>query len=98
MTPPALEELDLTAALAAFRDQSETHGHTAERDAELRICHFADTARRLAAELADVLLPGDRQSLPVAYRRAARLAAFTLATMRRIRLEQGPACNTPPTS
>lgn len=92
MTPPALEDLDLTAALAALRDQSEKHGHSAESDAELRICTFADTSRRLAAELADVLLPGGRQNLPVAYRRAARLAAFSIATMRRIRHEE--ACNT----
>lgn len=92
MTPAALEELDVTAALAAFRDQAQSHGHSAERDAELRIVHFADTSRRLAGELHDVLVPGGRQNLEVAYRRAARLAAFSLATMRRIRHEQ--ACNT----
>lgn len=97
MIGSALEELDLTAAIAAFRDQEETHGHTASSDAERPIGSFADTANRLAGELRDVLNPGDRQNLKVAYRRSARLAAFSLAMMRRIRLEErlaGGACNT----
>lgn len=88
MIAGALEELDLTAALAALREQDEKHGHTAESDAEIPIGRFADNATRFSAELRDVMLPGDRQNLAVAYRRSARLAAFALATMRRIRVEQ----------
>lgn len=88
MIPPALEEIDLSAVLAEFRDQEEKHGHTAESDARIPPGVFGDRARQFAAQLADVLLEGDRQNLDVAYRRAARLAAFALATQRRIRLER----------
>lgn len=87
----ALEELDVAAVLAAFRDQSDKHGHTAESDAELPLAYFHNSLVSRAQQL-DVILPGDRQQLEIAYRRAATLAALSIATMRRIRLEQ--ACNT----
>ena len=87
MTGAALEDLDLSAVLAELRGQ-EANGHTAETDADRSIGSFGDTSRRLAGELNDVLIPGDRQNLAVGYRRAARLAAYALATMRRIRHEQ----------
>lgn len=87
MTGAALEELDFSAMVAAFREQ-EARGHTAESDGELHIECFGATALRLAAELRDVVHPGDRQNLEVAYRRAARLAAYAIAAQRRIRLEQ----------
>jgi hypothetical protein len=87
MIGAALEDLDLTAMLAALREQ-EALGHTATSDAEIRLCSFADKLATRAAELADVLREGDRQNLAVAYRRGARLAAFALAAMRRIRIEQ----------
>lgn len=94
MIIPALTELDLTAVLATLREQ-EGAGHTAETDAELPLARFADVARRLSNELYDVLIPGGRQDLDVAYRRAARLAAFGISTARRIRTEQRQrACNT----
>jgi len=83
----ALDELDLSAALAAFREQ-ESHGHTAESDGEIPIGVFANKAARFSLELGDVLRDGDRQNLDVAYRRAARLAAFGLSIQRRIRREQ----------
>jgi hypothetical protein len=89
----ALEELDFAAMLAELRNQ-EANGHTAETDRELPIGVFADKAHTLAGQLADVLRKSERQNLDVAYRRSARLAAFALATMRRIKAE--PACNTPP--
>lgn len=95
MITPALEEIDLSAALAAFRDQ-EGHGHTAETDAERKLeCFGADLVDR-SIELRDVLVPGDRENLEVGYRRAARLAAYALATMRRIRTERRrrAPCNT----
>lgn len=88
MIGSALEELDLTAAIAAFRDQADTHGHTAESDAERKVQCFGEELVRRSFELRDVLIPGDRQNLPVAYRRAVRLIAFGLATARRIRIEQ----------
>lgn len=87
MIGAALAELDLGAMLAALREQ-ETRGHTAETDGELRVECFGETSIRLAGELRDVLHPGDRQNLDVAYRRAARLAAYAIATQRRIRTEQ----------
>jgi hypothetical protein len=87
MMGAALEELDLSAILAEFRNQEE-HGHTAESDADRRILCFGEDLVRRSQELADVLRPGDRQRLDVGYRRAARLAAYALATMRRIRIEQ----------
>lgn len=87
----ALEELDVAAVLAAFRDQSDKHGHTAESDAELPLAYFHNSLVSRAQQL-DVILPGDRQQLEIGYRRAATLAALSIATMRRIRLEQ--ACNT----
>jgi hypothetical protein len=87
----ALDELDIAAALAAFRDQGETHGHTAEADADRSIAYFRGELIRRAQET-DVALPGERQNLAVAYLRAAKLAAFAIAFMRRIRLEQR-ACN-----
>lgn len=83
----ALDELDLAAVFAELCNQ-ESNGHTAASDAESPLAGFADTARRLAGELGDVLRPGDRQELNVAYRRAARLAAFAIATQRRIRHDQ----------
>lgn len=87
MIAPALEDLDLSAMLAALLDQ-ESHGHTAETDGERRIeCFGADLVAR-SIELRDVLQPGDRQNLEVAYRRAARLAAYAIAAQRRIRLER----------
>lgn len=88
MTGAALDTLDLTAALAAFLEQGEKHGHTADSDGELPMGFFADKATRLAIECSDVARPGGRQDLKIAYRRAARLTAFGLALQRRIRLEQ----------
>lgn len=88
MIGPALDELDLSATLAELRAQEEQHGHTAESDAERPITSFSDVALKRSAELADVLRPGDRQNLAVAYRRAARLAAFAISIQRRIRFEQ----------
>jgi hypothetical protein len=95
MIAAALGDLDLSAVFAALRAQEE-HGHTAETDAELNVGCFGDKALRLASELRDVLVPGDRQNLDVAYRRAARLAAYAISMQRRIRLEQSrhAACNT----
>lgn len=87
MTGAALEELDLSAVTAALRDQ-ETHGHTAASDADTKIGCFADRLATRANEAAAVMRPGDRQNLEVAYRRNARLAAFAIAAMRRIRHEQ----------
>jgi hypothetical protein len=88
----ALEELDFAALLAELRNQ-ETHGHTAETDLDRPIGFFADKAREFAVQLGDVVRPGERQNLEVAYRRAARLAAFGLSAMRRIKAER--PCNTP---
>lgn len=87
MIGAALGELELAAIFAELRNQ-EHNGHTAESDAELAIATFGDTAVRFAGELRDVLRPGDRQNLDVAYRRAARVAAFAISTARRIRHEQ----------
>lgn len=84
----ALEELDLSAVLAAFLAQSDKHGHTAESDADLPLDHFANELTRRALEAADVTHCGGRQDLRVAYNRGARLAAIALSTMRRIRVEQ----------
>lgn len=88
----ALEELDISAVLAAFRGQAEQHGHTADSDADLPLGYFRNELVGRAQGL-DVMLPGDRQNLTVAYARAARLAALAIATMRRIRREEA-ACNT----
>jgi hypothetical protein len=88
----ALEELDFAAVLAELRNQEE-RGHTAAADYERPLEIFADKAHVLANELGDVLRRGERQNLDVAYRRAARLAAFSLATMRRIQRARA-ACNT----
>lgn len=88
MIAPALEELDLSAVLAAFREQEEQHGHTAESDGELPIEHFAAELIKRSVEAGDVARRGERQNLAVAHRRCARAAAIALATMRRIRLEQ----------
>jgi hypothetical protein len=86
MTGAALEELDLSAVLAALRDQ-EGKGHTAASDLELGLAHFRNELVSRGQAL-DVILPGDRQNLDVGYRRAAKLAAMAIATMRRIRNEQ----------
>jgi hypothetical protein len=87
MIGPALDDLDLTAVFAAFRDQ-EQHGHTAESDADRKLPCFGEDLIKRSIELRDVLIPGDRQNLDVGYRRAARLAAYAVAAMRRIRTEQ----------
>jgi hypothetical protein len=87
MIGAALEDLDLSAVLAAFRDQ-EAHGHTAETDAERKLECFGNDLLERSAELRDVIRPGDRLNLNVGYRRAARLAAYAIATMRRIRIER----------
>lgn len=87
MIGAALEDVHLSAVLAAFREQ-ESHGHTAASDADRNLLCFGDDLVRRANECRDVLFPGDHQNLPVAYRRAARLAAYAIATMRRIRFEQ----------
>jgi hypothetical protein len=86
MIGSALTELDLTAVLATLREQ-EQRGHTTETDRELALGYFQGELVRRAQEL-DVLLPGERHDLDVGYRRAARLAALAIATMRRIRHEQ----------
>lgn len=83
----ALEGIDLATVLAELRNQ-EKNGHSAATDADLPIEHFGDTSRKLAGELRDVLIRGDRQRLDVALQRAARLAAFAISTQRRIRIEQ----------
>lgn len=83
----ALEGIDLATVMAELRNQ-ELNGHNGATDADLPIEHFGDTARRLSGELRDVMLRGDRQRLDVAFQRAARLAAFAIATQRRIRIEQ----------
>jgi hypothetical protein len=87
MIRAALDDLDLTAVLAALRDQ-EGYGHTAETDAERPIRIFGEDLLHRSMELRDVLIPGDRQNLGAGYRRAARLAAYAIAAMRRIRHEQ----------
>lgn len=87
MIGAALEEINFSAVMAAFRDQ-EAHGHTAATDTERPIACFGDDLLKRSMECRDVLAPGDRQNLDVGYRRAARLAAYALATMRRIRIEQ----------
>jgi hypothetical protein len=91
-TRAALGELDLSSVLAAFLEQSEKYGHTADSDAELPLAYFHEELVRRAQDV-DVIRPGCRQNLEVAYLRAARLAALALATMRRIKREQA-ACNT----
>lgn len=88
----ALEELDLSSVLAAFLEQSEQYGHTADSDVDRPLHHFRGELIRRAQDL-DVILPGDRQRLDIGYKRAAQLAALAIATMRRIRREQA-ACNT----
>lgn len=85
---PALEQIDLTAALAAFREQEERYGHTAATDAERKIRCFGGELVLRAQEIRDQLEPGARQDLRVAYRRTVKLIAFALATARRIRTEQ----------
>lgn len=87
MTGAALEQLDLSAVVAAIREQ-EAAGHTAESDRETPIGKFADKLQIRTAELGDALRPGNRQNLDVAYRRCAREAALAISTMRRIRFEQ----------
>lgn len=83
----ALEELDLSAVLACYLEQSEKHGHTADTDAELPLAYFrADLLSR--AQSLEIMLPGARQRLDVGYQRCAVIAAMALATMRRIRREQ----------
>lgn len=77
---------ELEAVIAAVADQ-EAKGHTAESDGELPIAHFRCQLVGRAQDL-DVALPGGNQNLDVAYRRAAKLAALAIATMRRIRHEQ----------
>jgi hypothetical protein len=86
MIEPALETLNLSAVLAAIRDQ-EGNGHTAETDAERALHYFRRELLERAHGL-DVILPGDRQDLNVGYRRAAKIAALAIATMRRIQIEQ----------
>lgn len=88
MIAAALEEIDLSAVLAALREQEEKHGHTAESDAELPLEHFAADNIKRSIEAADVARRGDRQNLAAAHRRYARLAALCISTMRRIRVEQ----------
>lgn len=83
----ALDELDINAVLAAFRDQEERYGHTAESDGELALGYFRGELISRAQAL-DVIFPGERQRLDVGYIRAAQLAALAIATMRRIRREQ----------
>jgi hypothetical protein len=83
------DDIDLTAVVAALLDQ-EAHGHNAVSDGERSLYHFQHELVTRAQSL-DVVLPGDRQNLDVALRRTARLAAFAISTMRRIRLEQGRA-------
>lgn len=90
----ALEGLDISAVLAAFLEQSQKHGHTADSDADLSLAFFRNELIS-RAQMLDVILPGDRQRLDVGYSRAATIAAFALATMRRIRREQA-TCNTAP--
>lgn len=87
MIRAALEELDLSAVLAAYLDQ-EKHGHTAESDADLPLDHFASELVSRSQCAGDVMRRGAGRNLPVAYNRAARLAAIALSTMRRIRHEQ----------
>lgn len=87
MIGAALEDVHLSAVLAAFREQ-ESHGHNVLTDADRKLICFGDDLVRRADELRAVLYPGDHQNLAVGYRRAARLAAYALAIMRRIRLEQ----------
>lgn len=95
MTPAALEGgLDLTAVLSTLREQEQKYGHSAESDRELPLYHFANELTSRGVEAGDVLRPGDRQDLDVAYRRSARLAALAIATMRRIRFEQAQAGST----
>lgn len=91
MIGAALEDLDLSAVLAALREAEDKYGHTAASDAKQSLEHFRDELRRRAGEAGDVILPGDRQNLDVGYRRAARLGALCLSTMRRIRAEQSGA-------
>lgn len=86
MISPALETLNLSAVLAALRDQ-ESNGHTAESDGE-RALHYFRRELVDRAHALDVILPGDRQDLDVGYRRAAKIAAMAIATMRRIQIEQ----------
>jgi hypothetical protein len=86
MIGAALETLNLSAVLAALRDQ-ESNGHTAASDAEVPLYYFRRSLVERSQEL-DVILPGDRQDLDVGYRRAAKIAALAIATMRRIQIEQ----------
>lgn len=86
MIETALETLNLSAVLSALRDQ-ESNGHNAATDAE-RALHYFRHELVARAQALDVILPGDRQDLAVGYRRAAKIAAMAIATMRRIQIEQ----------
>jgi maltooligosyltrehalose synthase len=86
MIEPALDTIELSAVLAALREQ-EANGHTAETDAERDLYYFhRELLER--ARTTDVILRGDRRDLDVGYRRAAKVAAFAIAAMRRIKHEQ----------
>lgn len=87
MIRAALEEIDLSALLAALADQ-EAHGHTATTDAELPVYFVSGKLVEFANGARDVTHPGDRRNLELAYRRTARLGAMCIAVMRRIRIEQ----------
>lgn len=88
MIDAALAQLDLSALLGAYLEQADKHGHTIESDRARPLDDFAPLLGRLAAELRDVMVRGDRRNLAVAYRRAARVGALALAVMARIRHEQ----------
>lgn len=77
---------DLAAVLQARRRQVE-QGHTEEADNDLTPLVIANRLLDEARAGRDVLHPGDRYNLEVAYTRTARVGGMCLALMRRIRRE-----------
>jgi hypothetical protein len=79
MSVPTAELQDVLEAL-----QKQRTRHSIEADAERSLQHFGRTLCEHAGFARDVLAPGPNQNLPVAYRRAARVAALAIAIMQRI--------------
>jgi hypothetical protein len=70
MIGSALEDLDLSAVLAEFRSSQRSTG-TRPRPTPSGRSVALPTRSTAGRELRDVMMPGDRQNLDVAYRRSA---------------------------
>jgi hypothetical protein len=75
------------AVVRSALERQAAKGHTPASDAERSLAHMAAGLIPFAQEARDVAMPGDRQDLGVAHRRAARLAAYAIAVMVRIEHE-----------